>query len=132
MDRNLGTDRCRGGPGGQAEEGTAEQNDSGHGFAAVVTLGKIAGSGDGADAADESAEFDDAVAPGKAALGQNFRKQSVFRRAEQGPFGADQKNARAFQRHAPQCKRGDMMRSRRRCSDYLRCAWSQAGCSRGG
>ena len=83
--------------GGETEQGAAQEHDSGHGFVIAIAFGKVAGGHHGADAADEGAELDDAIAPGEAALRQNFRQQAVFRGAEERGLRADQKNGGAFQ-----------------------------------
>ena len=84
--------------GGETEQRAAEEHDSGHGFVIAIAFGKVAGGHHGADAADEGAELDDAIAPGEAALRQNFRQQAVFRRAEERGLRADQENGGTFER----------------------------------
>src|SRR5271170_1673966 len=95
--------------GGEAEESAAEEYDSGHGFVIAIVFGEEAGGHYGADAADERAEFDDPVAPGKAALRQDFRQQAVFRGAEERGLRADQKYGGTFQRQIlqPQAQDSD-------------------------
>ena len=78
----------------------ASKQEAGDGFAAAITLGENARGHGAADAREERAELDDAVAPGKLGLRQQLRQQAVFRRAEECAFGADQENAGAFQRQA--------------------------------
>ena len=82
----------------EADAGAAQQHESGDGFATAIALGKVAGGHHGADAAEEGAELDDAVAPGEALLRQNLRQQAVLRRTEERGLRADQKNAGTFHR----------------------------------
>src|ERR1039458_1963650 len=62
----------------------------------MIALGEFAGGYRAADSCDECTKLDDAVAPGEALLRQKLRQQSIFRRAEERAFCADQKYARAF------------------------------------
>jgi hypothetical protein len=95
--------------GGEAEQRTAEQNDSGHRFVIAIVFGEKAGGHYGADAADERAEFDDSVAPGETSLRQNFGEEAVFRGAEQRRLCANQEDSGAFERQVsqPQAQDGD-------------------------
>ena len=76
--------------GGEACAGEGEERVSGVDFVAMEMLGH-GGAGDGADDdGEEGAEFDDAIAPGEALGGEQFRQQAVFRRAEERGLRGDE------------------------------------------
>ena len=76
--------------GGEADAGEGEERVAGVDFVAMEVLGH-GGAGDGADDdGEEGAELDDAIAPGQALGGEQFREQAVFRRTEERGLRGDQ------------------------------------------
>ncbi len=79
---------------------------------------------------EKCASFESAIAPGKLRFGQQFRQQTIFRRAEERRLRADQKIPRHI-RSASCAAPAPRRRAARRPFRRISCRWSPSVCCSG-